>query len=131
MIINMNRQQAKELLPIIQAFAEGKTIQIKSLDGLWHDDEESDIRFYAKPHNYRIKPIQKYRPFKNKKECWEEMLKHQPFGWVMDVSVMCNVVSIREDGIITNTNVGNNWYDFENSFNLKFVDGTPFGMKDE
>ena len=47
----MNRQQAKELLPIIQAFAEGKTIQIKALDGLWHDDNGGDIRFYAKPKN--------------------------------------------------------------------------------
>ena len=25
----MNRQQAKELLPVIQAFAEGKTIEFK------------------------------------------------------------------------------------------------------
>ena len=127
----MNRQQAKELLPIIQAFAEGKTIQIKSLDGLWHDDEGGDIRFYAKPQNYRIKPEPKYRQFKNKKECWEEMLKHRPFGWIKDASVICNVVSIREDGIITNTNVGNNWYDFENSFHLKFVDDTPFGIKEK
>ena len=127
----MNRQQAKELLPIIQAFAEGKTIQIKALDGLWHDDNGGDIRFYAKPKNYRIKPVQKYRPFKNKIECWEEMLKHHPFGWVKDASVICNIVSIRENGIITDTNVGNNWYDFENSIHLKFVDDTPFGIKEE
>ena len=26
-----------------------------------------------------------YRPFENIKECWEEMLKHQPFGWIIDV----------------------------------------------
>ena len=127
----MNRQQAKELLPIIQAFAEGKTIQIKALDGLWHDDNGGDISFYAKPKNYRIKPLQKYRPFKNKKECWEEMLKHQPFGWVKDASVICNIVSIREDGIIANTNVGTNWHNFEGSFNLKFIDNTPFGIKEE
>ena len=23
-----------------------------------------------------------YRPFNTKEECWEEMLKHQPFGWI-------------------------------------------------
>lgn len=126
----MNRQQAKELLPIIQAFAEGKTIQIKTLDGLWHDDNGGDIRFYAKPKNYRIKPLQKYRPFKNKKECWEEMLKHQPFGWVKDMSRMCNIITIREDGIIANTDVSNTWYDFERSFKLTFADGTPFGIKE-
>lgn len=129
----MNRQQAKELLPIIQAFAEGKTIQIKALDGLWHDDNGGDIRFYAKPKNYRIKPLQKYRPFKNKKECWEEMLKHHPFGWVKDMSRMCSIITIREDGIIANTDVNNTWYDFESFFNfkLKFIDGTPFGIKEE
>lgn len=126
----MNRQQAKELLPIIQAFSEGKTIQIKALDGLWHDDNGCDISFYAKPKNYRIKPLQKYRPFKNKKECWEEMLKHQPFGWVKDMSRMCNIINIGEDGIIANTDVSNTWYDFEGSFNLKFIDGTPFGIKE-
>lgn len=127
----MNRQQAKEFLPIIQAFAEGKIIQIKALDGLWHDDEGGDIRFYANPKNYRIKPVQKYRPFKNKKECWEEMLKHQPFGWVKYASVMCNVVSIGEDGVIAHNGVGNSWYDFERSFKLTFADGTPFGIKEE
>lgn len=127
----MNRQQAKELLPIIQAFAEGKIIQIKALDGLWHDDNGGDIRFYAKPKNYRIKPVQKYRPFKNKKECWEEMLKHQPFGWVKDASVMCNVVSISKDGVIAHNGVDNSWYDFERSFKLTFADGTPFGIREE
>lgn len=127
----MNRQQAKELLPIIQAFAEGKTIQIKALDNLWHDDNGGDIRFYANPKNYRIKPVQKYRPFKNKKECWEEMLKHQPFGWVKDMSRMCNIITIGEDGIIANTNVDSSKYDFESSIHLKFVDDIPFGMKDE
>lgn len=35
----MNREQAKELLPIIQAFAEGKTIQVKASDGLWYGRE--------------------------------------------------------------------------------------------
>ena len=33
----MNRQQAKELLPIIQAFAEGKIIQSRRINGRWID----------------------------------------------------------------------------------------------
>ena len=127
----MTREEAKEFLPIIQAFAEGKIIQIKALDCLWHDDKLGDIRFYAKPKNYRIKPVQKYRPFKNKEECWEEMLKHQPFGWVKDGSRMCNVINIREDGVIAHNGVGNSWYDFERSFKLTFADGTPFGIMEE
>lgn len=31
---------------------------------------------------YRIKPNHTYRPFKDAEECWQEMQKHQPFGWV-------------------------------------------------
>ena len=33
----MTREQAKELLLIIQAFAEGKTIQVKIIDDEWKD----------------------------------------------------------------------------------------------
>lgn len=64
----MNRQEAKKLLPIIQAYAEGKTIQVKAIDGIWYDDEDM-VKFDSSPQNYRIKPEPKYHPFKNKKEC--------------------------------------------------------------
>ena len=75
----MTREQAKELLPIIQAWAEGKNIQFLS-DGEWHDINQADFTCY--PDKYRIKPEPKYRPFKTQEECWNEMLKHQPFGWL-------------------------------------------------
>ena len=129
----MDKNQAKALLPIIQAFAEGKTIQYNCEKGnpQWIDVQPNErVDFSQHPSRYRIKPESKYRPFKNVEECWEEMLKHPPFGWIKDASVICNIVSIREDGIITNTNVGNNWYDFESSFKLTFADGTPFGIKE-
>lgn len=129
----MDRQQAKELLPIIQAFAEGKIIQVKGPNDLWYDrnNEQCEIHFNSDPQKYRIKPKPTYRPFKDKEECWEEMQKHQPFGWVKDGPRKCNIICIREDGIVANTNVHTTWYDFEgNSFNLKFADGTPFGIKE-
>ena len=75
----MTREQAKELLPIIQALAEGKNIQFLS-DGEWHDINQADFTCY--PDKYRIKPEPKYRPFKTQEECWNEMMKHQPFGWL-------------------------------------------------
>ena len=59
------------------------------------------------------------------------MLKHQPFGWVKDISVMYNVVSIGEDGVIVHNGVDNSWYVFERSFKLTFADGTPFGIKED
>ena len=75
----MTREEAKELLPIMQAFAEGKNIQFIS-DGEWHDINQSDFTCY--PDKYRIKPEPKYRPFKSQEDCWQEILKHQPFGWL-------------------------------------------------
>ena len=79
----MNRKEAKELMPIIQAFAEGKTIQyydslIDIVD--WEDCENPN--FENLTYKFRIKPETTYRPFKDAEECWKEMLKHKPFGWV-------------------------------------------------
>jgi len=59
----MNRERCKELLPIIQAFAEGKAIQFR-LEGLngdnsWNDlpeDERMTVTFPAEDYEYRIKP---------------------------------------------------------------------------
>ena len=77
----MTRKEAKELLPIIRAFAEGKTIEIYS-NAEWQDLIIGSIKFDCKPSCYRIKPEPRYRPFKTQEECWQEMLKHQPFGWL-------------------------------------------------
>lgn len=81
----MNRQQAKELLPIIQAFAQGKTIQYRRGDVDWVDVAPYGVlSFTDDTSKYRIKSQQKYRPFNDAEECWQEMLKHQPFGWLKD-----------------------------------------------
>ena len=77
----MTRKEAKELLPIIRAFAEGKTIEIYNKTE-WQDLIIESIKFDCKPSCYRIKPEPRYRPFKTKEECWNEMQKHQPFGWL-------------------------------------------------
>ena len=73
----MNRQQAKELLPIIQAFAEGKTIQVKGPYNRWYDYESKNcnLKFDSNPQNYRIKTEPKYRSFNDVKECWKKMQK--------------------------------------------------------
>ena len=132
----MTREEAKELLPIIQAYAEGKTIQF--LDGgKWLDVYETD--FHQSPDKYRIKPEQKYRPFKTQEECLDEMLKHQPFGWLKskkygryrcigEVSwsdafeTVCIALSTSESLSRSSDSM------FEE---YTFADGTPFGIKDE
>ena len=127
----MTREQAKELLPIIQAVAEGKTVQF--LDGgKWADVYETD--FHESPAKYRIKPEPKYRPFKSQEECWQEMLKHQPFGVVKDKH-FANYQTHRAFTFLTNEGCNFRGYEdmtFETSFkNLLFADGTPFGIKVE
>ena len=78
----MNRNKAKALLPIIQAYAEGKAIESRCIKGdksLWYDDEDPS---FDDDLEYRIKLEPRYRPFKDAEECWQEMQKHKPFGWV-------------------------------------------------
>ena len=114
----MTREEMKDLLPIMQAFADGKPIEYSSDGDLWI---ETDTPTWCSDKFYRIKKEPQYRPFKTKEECWNEMLKHQPFGWLRD-----------EDGdYILPATVGNK-SDFIFRFKVyKFTDGTPFGIKEE
>lgn len=126
----MNREQAKELLPIIKAFAEGKIILCR----LWGSKcwaEVKSLLFSTDKLEYRIKPELKYRTFKDAEECFEEMQKHKPYGWVKDASKMYNITIIRDDGIIVNTSIDGVLYSFKSAFSLKFIDGTPFSIKEE
>ena len=84
----MDRNQAKEFYPILQAYAEGKVIESRTkpsaVKGTYIPNdwtEMKEIEFWNNTE-YRVKPEQKYRPFRDAKECWQEMQKHQPFGWV-------------------------------------------------
>ena len=82
MEIIKNKEEVKSVMNIIQAFADGKTIQaIDPYEDEWVD--QAGLNFKALfEEQYRIKPEHTYRPFKNAEECWQEMLNHQPFGWL-------------------------------------------------
>lgn len=218
----MKRQQAKELLPIIQAFAEGKTIQYY-MGASWIDvSPDGAVDFNDNPSNYRIKPDEnqlpikdgdimmtmgkrafitngkidndgcpcahcginlhhdftigttihgwtsslcipaseeakkelfdkmakagykwnakalklekiepKYRPFRNKEECWNEMLKHQPFGWVKHTSsneYFYSILEVVDGGCVF---VYGPMVPFDEVYEFNtFADGTPFGIKE-
>lgn len=127
----MDRQRAKELLPIIQAFAEGKTIESRYIKKASMVFTENRIPSFRDDFEYRIKPEPKYRPFANREECWQEMLKHQPFGWIKEDKDNCNIIFVGKYGIAVNCGIGNGYYDFKKAFNLlTFDDGTPFGIKE-
>lgn len=133
----MNRNQAKEFYPFLQAFAEGRVIEcrtqpstIKGSDVPNDWTEMKEIEFWNNTE-YRVKPEPKYRQFKDAEECWNEMQKHQPFGWVKDRSsskfVIENVdtrgfVEVYDEGTCSFNEV------FEN---YTFADGLPFGVKEE
>ena len=127
----MNRKEAKELMPIIQAFAEGKAIESRCIKGdksLWYDDEDPS---FDDDLEYRIKPEPTYRPFKDAEECWKEMQKHQPFGWVEWNDVRYNIYVVSSTSVcLINGNCEN--MDFAYAYQkLTFADGTPFGVKKE
>ena len=126
----MTREQAKELLPIIQAYAEGKTIQYKNAEGEWKDVAFGEnLSFIDTPSKYRIKSEPKYRPFKNKEECWNEMLKHQPFGWIRsNISDSLSLVEYVSDDIYFN----GTFISYKDAFECsEFIDGAPFGINEE
>ena len=127
----MNRKEAKELMPIIQAFAEGKAIESRCIKGdksLWYDDEDPS---FDDDLEYRIKPEPTYRPFKDAEECWLEMQKHQPFGWVKWNDVRYNIYVVSSTSVcLINGNCAN--MDFAYAYQkLTFADCTPFGVKEE
>ena len=122
----MNREQAKELLPIIQAFAEGKTIQVREDIDWCYLGNETD--FNLSPQRYRIKPDPMYRPFANADECWQEMLKHKPFGWVKYRKAFISLIT---EVSLNRVSIGKNYYFKEAREEFTFADGTPFGIKEE
>ena len=138
--MKITRDNAKELLPFVKALAEGKMIQDK-IEGLtgWVDTEEINLEFDGQKILHRIKPEPKHRPFKNQEECWEEMLKHQPFGWLktkMDgryrfIGELYSFSELFTEVLtVTPTHVSVPYSSaaFEA---YTFADGAPFGMVEE
>lgn len=126
----MTREDTKAMLPILQAFADGKEIESRVKDK-WY--RVLEICNETNPQDYRIKPEPKYRPFKDADECWQEMLKHLPFGWVKLINnkeqeefIHCGVIT-KADGVLTAVDEIPFPYDAMYK-NYNFADGTPFGI---
>ena len=126
----MNRKEIAELMPIIQAFAEGKAIESRCIKGdksLWYDDEDPS---FDDDLEYRIKPEPTYRPFKDAEECWLEMQKHQPFGWVKstlfkDLDLVKRVTTLYVE-------INRDIIDYKDAFEkFTFADDNNFGVKVE
>lgn len=71
-----------------------------------------------------------YRPFRDNNECWDEMKKHQPVGWLIG--------KFGESQTIVEAVLYNSIYIFAASFSYEkamrmytFADGTPFGVAED
>ena len=141
----MTREEAKVLLPIIQAFAEGKVIECRTKPSAIEDEnvpnEWAEIKVIEFNGNkeYRIKPNlepeSEYRPFKDAIECWTEMRKHKPFSILKDKKDghRIQILSI-SDGInsISSSPDSNLCFNFKYGMDsCTFDDGAPFGVKVE
>ena len=127
----MTREETKKFLPIIQAFAEGKTIETYYYsDKTWR---EANNPSFSLCFEYRVKPESKYCPFNSKEECWNEMQKHKPFAWVKDkrTGEMMAIITFYKDDGYFNVYIGNNKYLYDEALEqFTFIDGTPFGIKE-
>ena len=127
----MTREEARKAAEVMLAYVDGKEIE-------WcqkgcNDDWRSIVtaHFDWDSNCYRVKPEPKCRPFKDAEECWREMQKHQPFGWIAKgkrlyaiKAVECNTVFI-DDGCENRSLIAF----FNDGFT--FADGEPFGVKEE
>lgn len=140
----MDRNQAKEFYPILQAFAEGKTIETRrkpttdnngvTKDG-WYEfndwTEMKELEYWVNVE-YRIKSEPKYRPFKDAKECWAEMQKHQPFGWMKFKDTECGYYTLTSIARGVGVGINDSLFSYDRVFDdYTFADGTPFGVKVE
>ena len=135
----LTREEAKRRAELYSALAKGKSVQVQGIDGSWVDVDIDKLNYFIETPIFRIKPEPKYRPFESQEECWNEMLKHQPFGWAKSKkserhfsigSVLWDndfndvFVTFAFDGMLGRSSKSV----FED---FTFDDGTPFGIKDE
>ena len=136
----MTIKEIKEAAKVMEAYANGKKIQCNDNrlgNGEWVTTDNPSFNWdkYA----YRIKPEPKYRPFKSQEECWNEMLKHQPFGFVKSkIKGYFHLIGLvqwsseLEDVMIifaTSEQLARSSRSlFEDYI---FADGTPFGIREE
>lgn len=127
------------MLPILQAYAEGKVIECRTkpsaVEGTYVPNDWAEMKEIAfwKNTEYRIKPEPKYRPFKDAKECWAEMLNHQPFGWIKCKEGYFNIVYVDDYYVgLADKDNSSILLASKNSYQDNiFADGTPFGVKVE
>lgn len=125
----MSREKAKELLPIIQAYAEGKVIQFRQPDGVWVDvDTQDEAEFSHAAKDYRLKPAPAYRPF-----TMQEFVNGYAYYWSKRLvrpknheSLFYAITKVEQDGVTLNAVLHISWQTLTCDF--IWQDGTPIGV---
>ena len=124
----MTRERAKkivEMFEFIKAYAEGKEIEVKQINGKWTIVYSPD--FGSEIENYRIyEPT--YRPFENGYECMNMILKHGNEVIIKSANTKATINWIGENGIMINGIYKNDAYTFRN---FKFLDNHVFGVEND
>ena len=126
--IIMTREETKKRIKVMQAFVDGKDVEVLNTDK-W---ELVSNPSWSPATKYRIKPESKYRPFESAQECIEEMRKHEPFGWVKSkdgstINKFMFIDSLNNDEVTIRTSVRFTYSELVKYY--IFADGTPFGVK--
>ena len=134
----MTREESKAFYPILQAYAEGKVIECRTkpsaVEGTdipndW--TEMKEIEFWNNTE-YRIKQEPKYRPFNDAKECWAEMQKHQPIGFMKFKDTESGYYMLTSIARGVGVGINDSLFSYDRVFDdYTFADGLPFGVKVE
>ena len=127
----LTREEAKRRAELYSALAKGKSVQVQGIDGSWVDVDIDKLNYFIETPIFRIKPEPKYRPFETQEECWNEMLKHQPLGWLRSKRIkdIYQLITIRNHEIRIFADLP---LRFSRAYReYEFLDGSPFGIKEE
>lgn len=125
----MEKEKTENLIKIMQAFLEGETVEervvfLNDRTAGWVKHTGNDWNTIK--YEYRIKPKSQYRPFKDGNECWKEMQKHQPFGWVKISNCYNHITKVNNENLFIN----GGYFNLESAYkNIAFADGSVFGVK--
>lgn len=130
----------EEMIKVMQAYSEGKTIQCKEVN-----DNDYDAWYVCNPawdwanYDYRVKPESTYRPYKNLEEFkkdivrkygseFEHIFEHRNI-WLKSkyTEYIGQIISLTTDNVFVDGNY-NSWKTVFN--NYTYLDGTSFGIKE-
>ena len=132
----MTREEARKAAEVMLAYANGEEIEIAYSNSSYQTVTSPEFNWGKV--EYRVKPKPTYRPFKDNEECWNEMLKHEPFGFIKGKRTQnhYNIVSVHTEDNETYVSIcglsGIDSLHAEYVFSCyTFADGTPFGIREE